>query len=165
MSWASGFLGSNLVQSTADLRTYDWRNSSWQALISEAIAQGPATVIAGDPFGGGYLRQVARGVWTTVSAHNWYVSIFLRLGIIGLIVLATILVPAFLKSRDVSSLWTFVITAVAVYGWSYSVDWYLAPWLGAAIIGSLGEGCIPECPEPKPTPLHDEQPSKMVTTR
>ena len=165
VSWVSGFLESNLVQSASDFRTYDWRSSSWQALISEAIARGPATVLAGDPFGGGYLRQIARGVWTTASAHNWYVLIFLRLGIIGLIVLATVLVPAFLKSRDVSALWTFVIAAVAVYGWAYTVDWYLAPWLGAAIIGSLGGGRVAEHPVLKPIPSHYKQPSQMVVTK
>lgn len=134
---SSGLLES-AVESASDMRTYDWRTASWQTLISEASAQGPATIVFGQPFGSGYLRQLPAGVWTTISAHNWYVSIFLRLGVTGLMMLAIVLVSAFLNSRKASSLWTFIIAAVAVYGWPYSVEWYLAPWLGAAIAISLG---------------------------
>lgn len=143
VGWSSGLLGnlgSELIGSALDTRTYAWRSASWQVLISEAIARGPVTVIAGEPFGGGFLRQFDTGTWTVEGAHNWYVTVFLLLGILGLAVLGSLFIPALVKSRAVSGVWTFVLVAVGVYGWAYSIDWYLAPWLGAAMTVSLRVG-------------------------
>ena len=139
--WSTGIIGhsdSGLFESAFDTRTYDWRTGSWQALISEAIAKGPEVVVGGEPFGTRYLRQVGSDRWTDLSAHNWYVTTFLGLGILGLIMLAGMLIAALVKSRSNSAATTFVIAAVAAYGWAYSLDWYLTPWLGAAMVASLG---------------------------
>lgn len=140
--WFSGILGSSdsgLFGSALDKGTYEWRTSSWQALISQAIAKGPEAVVGGEPFGSGYLRQISSGRWTALSAHNWYVTTFLRLGIVGLITLAGMLIAALVKSRSRPAWSTFVLAAVAAYSWAYSFDWYLAPWLGAAMAVSLGD--------------------------
>ncbi len=142
VGWASGILDDlgSVFSSASDMRTYEWRTSSWRSLISEAIAKGPEAVVGGQPFGAGYLRQIYTGTWATNTAHNWYVTIFLRLGIIGLITLAAILLAALIKSRSKPAWCTFILVAVAVYGWAYQFDWYLAPWLGAAMSLSLGDG-------------------------
>jgi hypothetical protein len=50
------------------------------------------------------------------------------------------------KSRDKPAFCTFVLVAVAAYGWAYSVEWYAAPWLGAAIVVSLGACRVAEDP-------------------
>jgi hypothetical protein len=71
----------------------------------------------------------------------------LYLGLIALLLVVAMLVSALVKSREVSAAWTFVLAAVAAYGWAYSVEWFLAPWLGAAIVGSLGAGRIAEPPD------------------
>ena len=141
VGWISGVLdpSSNVDAGEAlDTRTYRWRTSSWQSLIDEAFNRGPVSVLGGEPFGTGYLRQLDTGLWTSASPHNWYVMVFLRLGLIGLFLLVAILISALAASRGVASLWTFVIAAVIVYGWSYNADWFIAPWLGAAITVSLG---------------------------
>lgn len=141
VGWISGVLdpSSNVDAVEAlDTRTYRWRTSSWQSLIDEAFNRGPVSVLGGEPFGTGYLRQLDTGLWTSASPHNWYVMVFLRLGLIGLFLLVAILISALAASRGVASLWTFVIAAVIVYGWSYNADWFIAPWLGAAITVSLG---------------------------
>ena len=151
--WTSGILsGSEYVESAADTGTFAWRTASWQELISRSISNGLAVVIGGQPFGTGNLRQLSTGAWTAVSAHNWYVEIFLRLGIVGVITLAAVLVVALAKSRTGPPLWTFIIAAVAGFGWAYSVEWHLAPWLGAAITMSLGYGRI-AASTPKTVPL------------
>lgn len=141
VGWTSGVLdpSSNIDAGEAlDARTYQWRTSSWQYLIDEALNRGPVSVLSGEPFGTGYLRQLDTGLWTSASPHNWYVMVFLRLGLIGLILLSAILLSALVASRGVSPIWTFAIAAAIVYGWSYSADWFIAPWLGAAITVSLG---------------------------
>ncbi len=139
IGWLSGALvGSDWFASVSSGDTYDWRTSSWQNLISQAIARGPFTVLFGDAFGSGaFLRQIPNGAWTTVSSHNWYVEIFVSLGVIGLVALFPMVVSALVKSRALPAIWTFLLAAVATYGWAYFVPWYLAPWLGAAITMSL----------------------------
>ena len=143
LAWTSGTLaGTQILESASNRNTLDWRTTNWQLLISQAIASGPSTVVSGDPFGSkAGLRQMATTrVWTEVQAHNWYVTIFLYLGIVGLITYVTLLASALVKSLETPLVWTFVLAAIAVYGWAYSVDWYLVPWLGAAMAVSLGAG-------------------------
>ncbi len=144
VGWSSGILeGSEVLESASSRNTYDWRTAGWQGLISQAVARGPLTVVAGEPFGGsGFLRQMPTGELISVSAHNWYVDIFVSLGIIGLIALFPMLVSALVKSRALPSIWMFSLAATAAYGWAYSPDWFVAPWLGAAITLSLRGGRI-----------------------
>lgn len=133
--------GSNeLIDSAVDSNTLDWRTSGWETLVSDAFARGPVSVAIGEPYGSGFLRTVGH-VTTGVHPHNWYVGIFLRVGIIGLMVLVGMLLAAVWKSRARSTEWMFSLVAVGVYAFSYSVDWFLTPWLAAAIVVSLrGDG-------------------------
>ena len=140
LGWSFGFFGSvssDLVDAVLSTKTLDWRTSSWQSLISQTLDRGLAVIIGGEPFGGGFFRQLGRG-WTSGAAHNWYVTIYLRLGIIGLTVLGVILAAAFVRSRSVSAEWMFSLAAVGVFGFGYTVGWYVAPWLGAALAVALG---------------------------
>jgi hypothetical protein len=128
--------GSAFTRSASDFGTYEWRTLSWQTLVSEAIEKGPVAIATGEPFGSGFLRKVGNGTWTTVGPHNWYVEIFLRLGIIGLILIVAMLIMAVAKSRATQPVWTFMPVAIAAFGWAYSVNWWVAPWLGAAMLAS-----------------------------
>jgi hypothetical protein len=129
------------LESAANSQSYDWRTSGWQSLVADAIARGPATVALGEPYGSGFLRKI--GATTTgVQAHNWYVEIFLRLGIVGLTVLVGMLVAAIWKSRAQSPEWMFSLVAVGVYASAYALDWFLAPWLAAAMVVSLRGGSV-----------------------
>lgn len=145
--WNSGILnGSTISESASSQGTYEWRSNSWQILISQAIARGPESVIFGEPSANTYLRQLAPGQMTSLSAHNWYVDTLLYLGLIGLILLVTLLSSALVKSRDKPAFCTFVLAAVATYGWAYTVEWYAALWLGAAITISLGASRVAQDP-------------------
>jgi hypothetical protein len=141
LGWSLGLLESvstELVDSALSTKTLDWRTSSWRALVSQAFDNGLAVVIGGEPFGSGFGRTIGARGWATAAPHNWYVTIFLRLGISGLIVLGVMLGAAFVRSRSVSAEWMFSLVAVGVYGFAYTVDWYVAPWLGAAMAMALG---------------------------
>jgi hypothetical protein len=142
VGWTVGILdGSEWVGEATNANTYDWRTSGWHFLITQAMTRGPVAVVFGDPFGGtALLRRVGSGQMTSVSAHNWYVDVFLSLGIIGLMSLLLILFAALGKSRAFPSIWTFSLAAIVAYSWAYSVEWYLAPWIGAAITASLQGG-------------------------
>lgn len=137
LGWLSGVLGSKF-ESALNTGTFEWRTSSWLSLLSQAFDKGAVVVLSGEPFGGGYLRQLNTGRWTDVAAHNWYVTIFLRLGVIGLLAIGAMLTIALAKSRSAGAAWIFSLVAVVVFGFAYSVEWYLAPWLGVAMVASLG---------------------------
>ena len=149
VAWASGSMGgSQLLESATNRSTYEWRTSGWAAMISQSVSSGPAVVVFGDPFGSNasFRRVATTGGFIPVQAHNWYLTIFVSLGIVGLITFVAMFLAALLKSRAMPSVWTFVLAAVAAYSWAYSVDWYLVPWLGAAMAVSLGAGRTAENP-------------------
>ena len=149
VAWNSGVLaGSQLSESMSSSSTYEWRKDGWHTLVSHAITRGPESVIFGEPSSRAFLREMTPGQTTWLSAHNWYVDTFVYLGLIGLIALITIMVSALVKSREKPAVCTFVLAAVATYGWPYSVEWYVAPWLGAAITVSLSACRIAEDPDP-----------------
>jgi hypothetical protein len=152
VGWTLRSASNGLIDSAVNSGTLDWRVSGWQTLVSDAIARGPVTVAIGEPFGSGFLRTVGYDDTTGVQPHNWYVEIFLRLGIIGLMLFAGMLMAAVLKSRARSSEWMFSLVAVGVYASFYGVDWFLAPWLGAAMVVSLrGGGVADEALESTPS--------------
>lgn len=158
--WTFRTVDPEIVESVSDAGTLEWRTSSWQALISEAIARGPLSVATGEPFGTGVLRQVSAGVTTGVGTHNWYVEVFLRLGIIGLIAIAWMLIAAVWKSRAGSPEWTFVLVAVEFYAFAYGVGWFLAPWLAAAMVVALRGGDVDKVSEPL---LSDQRSAIRIT--
>jgi hypothetical protein len=141
--WVFGRAGSEAVDSVTSSATFGWRAAGWQTLVSDAIARGPAAIAIGEPYGNGFVRTIGQDT-TGVQPHNWYVQIFLRLGIIGLMVLAGMLVAAVTKSRAGSPEWMFSVVAAGVYAFGYSIDWYLAPWLAVAIVVSLRGGRVPD---------------------
>jgi len=150
LAWNYGILdGSEISASATSSNTYEWRNDSWHILISQAIARGQESVIFGQPSATTFLRQMDSGQTTLLSAHNWYVDTFLYLGLFGLFLLVTILVSALVKSRGKPAVWIFVLASVAGFGWSYSVEWYATPWLGAAIAVSLGASRTAQDPVPR----------------
>jgi len=152
VGWTLLRTGNEVVGSVVDIGTFGWRISGWQTLVSDAIARGPITVPIGEPFGSGFLRTLDSGVVTGVQPHNWYVQIFLRLGIIGLMVLVGMAMAAVLKSRARSPEWMFSLVAVGVYASAYGVNWFLAPWLAAAMVVSLrGGGIADEALESTPS--------------
>lgn len=139
-------VGRGVVDSALNTDTLDWRSTSWQTLTSQAIDRGPLTVAIGEPFGSGFLRQIGPRAFHVigVQAHNWYVELFLRLGIMGLIAFVSILIAAVVKSRARFPEWTFVVIAAGTYSSAYALEWFLAPWLAAAIVVALrGSGSAP----------------------
>lgn len=83
-----GGVGSVLADSFAETQdedsTFAWRVHGWQELMD-----GPKTLaewLFGSPFGSGYDRWVG-GVVISVSPHDYYLHVVLRLGVVGLLTL------------------------------------------------------------------------------
>jgi hypothetical protein len=90
---AFGSVGSTLAASFADVQdthsTFAWRVLGWQELLS---APRPWDEwLLGLPFSSGYAR-IVEGRLVTVSPHNYYVHIALRLGLVGLVLLLAVYV-------------------------------------------------------------------------
>ncbi|WP_354298612.1 O-antigen ligase family protein [Pseudarthrobacter sp. PvP022] len=122
---------SNFTYAVESTGTYNARLDTWTSLIDESVLRGPFSVIFGEPFGFGYARE-SGGRIVTFAPHNWYVSIYLRLGLVGLAAFVIVLlstVGRHMKTRAGVAP-TAILLSIAVYAWSYSLPWYLAPLFG-----------------------------------
>jgi len=123
----NGFL-SDLGTSAGSTGTYEGRQAGWMALLADARGQGAGAVLFGRPFGSGFGR-FENGRWVEYAPHNFYLTIFLRVGLVGLALLAVFLVAALRQAwrrstpRWVGALWVVVV----IFGWSYTWPWYLLP--------------------------------------
>lgn len=77
----------------------------------------------------GNLVRVDDGVYIEWAPHNWYVSVYLRLGLFGLIVFAALLIIVLVRLLRIpetgpAAAFVFILT----YCWAYSLTWYAAPF-------------------------------------
>lgn len=138
--WASGALDdaiATLGVSAQSAGTYNARVDTWQQLVDDSVTRGIGSIVFGEPFGFGYDRY-DDGRLLTFAPHNWYVSVYLRLGLIGLglyLILLLAMLGKLLRLKEYVPGMVFV--AVLVYSWSYSLSWYLVPVLGFAMAKAM----------------------------
>ncbi|WP_407709929.1 hypothetical protein ACJJV6_03225 [Arthrobacter nitrophenolicus] len=123
-------LAESLSYSLSSSGTYREREGSWQLLVGQVLDKGPGTVAFGSPYGSGYDR-VVDGVFVTYSPHNWYVIIFLRMGLFGLIGYVALLLSIsvnLLARREWVAASSFF--GIVIYCWAYALPWYITPVFG-----------------------------------
>ncbi|MFG2755521.1 O-antigen ligase family protein [Streptomyces wuyuanensis] len=90
---AFGSIGASLTDSFNEAQgnrsSFVWRVLGWQELLS--AARTPTQWLLGSPFGSGYERSIAGGL-VTVSPHDYYLHLVLRLGLVGLVALLALYV-------------------------------------------------------------------------
>lgn len=69
--------------------TFEWRVEGWKELLERDRPDTAPEWLFGQPFGGGWDRYLG-GQRITVSPHNYFLESFLRVGLVGLLVLLTI---------------------------------------------------------------------------
>lgn len=125
---------SQLQSAAENSSTYDARSVSWQNLISQSVDGGEERVIFGAPMGTGFGRLEGIDRWVTFAPHNWYLTLYLRVGVVGLLLFAAFIVTTFVtavrRRADMASI--AIIVVMAGYGWSYSWLWYSAVFAGWA---------------------------------
>jgi hypothetical protein len=132
-----GLLGSlvgTLEGSASSSGTYDGRVSSWSNLLTASFTKGPFDALFGQPLGTSYGRFQDNGQWVVFAPHNWYLSLYLRIGFIGLsafLFLLGALVHGAVR-RPINMSAVAVTVALIVYGWTYSWPWYAVPFLALA---------------------------------
>jgi hypothetical protein len=131
----------HLGESVSDSGTYNARVRSWLNLIDQSVASGYGNVIFGQPMGTGFGRFEGVGRWVEFAPHNWYVTIYLRVGVLGLLLLAVFLVTTLIGAlrRRSNMAGTAILIAVIVYGWSYSWPWYVGIFFGWAVTASTSQ--------------------------
>lgn len=136
---ALGDVAGKLAESLNSSGTYDAREDSWQALVNQQFGAGdPLRILFGSSMGNGYDRVESSGRLVQYAPHNWYVTIFLRAGIVGLVVfvaMLAILLAQALRHRDAEV--AAVIAALMLYGWAYSWSWYSMIFMGWAASQAL----------------------------
>jgi O-antigen ligase len=76
-------LAESLSVQTSNVDTFFWRVEGWEALLRDQAAESADEIAIGTPYGTGFRRLVAGGEVTS-SPHNFYISTYLRQGILGL---------------------------------------------------------------------------------
>lgn len=130
-----------LVGAASDTGTYDARINGWTVLTDALFESGPLSVAFGAPMGSGFGRyEGAR--WVEYAPHNWYVTVFLRVGLIGLLFLLAFLLRGLwvARYREASPLPFVILGTICVYGWTYSWPWFLCFFWGYACSGLARTG-------------------------
>jgi hypothetical protein len=119
------------VQSTA---TFADRTISWTTLLHESRQHGISSIAFGQPTGSGWDRINAQGLLISYSPHNWYVTLYLRIGLLGVGAVLVLLIATAVRlaknGRTTELIW---ITALAVYAVPYNLGLPLAPFLAIAL--------------------------------
>lgn len=134
--------------SASNSGTYSARLTSWSGLIASSLTEGPVTVLFGAPFGHGYGRFEGVGRWVVFAPHNWYVTVYLRTGLLGLFSLIMIFIPRVVVSlrsgRDVYL--ASILLCFLVYGWTYSWQW----WTCLPLVFAFLQRDFPFAEQPQP---------------
>jgi O-antigen ligase len=114
--------------------TYNDRTRGWSSLIEASLDHGWWSVLMGQPTGTGWVRVEKDGSLASYQPHNWYVTVYLRVGLLGLAVLLVglaILLAQLARHRQSVALSAVVM--VGVYCWAYGLTWYLGPLLALCV--------------------------------
>jgi hypothetical protein len=139
---------SDFSRSATSSQTWQWRLNGWMALLFDE--QSPLTVAIGKSMGSGFWRiDPVSYQFVGVAPHSEYVTSFLRVGLLGfLLVLSLALRPvrrlwrvAKIDTTAVfpsSSAWVVVVLITLVYGITYGIEPHAYALLGIANAINLG---------------------------
>ncbi len=134
-------LGEQLSGSATNTDTFAWRYEGWAELLERADeAGGWSALLVGLPFGSGWTRWV-NGGYVEVSPHNFYLEAYLRVGVVGLVLLllaGALVVRARLSQPDHGGLFNgevllVLVASQAVYWITYAPDLTQSLVLGLAV--------------------------------
>ncbi|MCQ6271139.1 hypothetical protein M8J71_11665 [Pseudarthrobacter sp. R1] len=120
--------------SAAGTKTYTDRENTWMTLIGQNLEEGMGPTVFGSPFGSGWKR-VFQGTYVEWAPHNWYVTVYLRLGLFGVFVFVCLLAVVLwrlLRTRDVGTA-AAAFTLILAYCWAYSLFYQMAPFFAWAM--------------------------------
>ena len=149
----------SVAETQSQKSTLNWRFDSWQSLVKDWAASGPAVWPAGKPFGSGYRRYIeTQRAETEASAHSQYVSLLVRGGLLVLVAYVAsywIAVRRLLQHGAQAPGWlgadlpAVFLAACLVYSIAYSLDFMNMAFVGLAFVIALQTR--PQSPQAAPT--------------
>jgi hypothetical protein len=141
----SGIATASLQNSASNDDTLVWRVAGWYQLLFNNPARNSLNDLVGQPFGTGFERIVGDEI-VTVPPHDWYLAVFLRLGVLGLILMIAMYrrgmqrlkhVPSQMQSYVYpdSRFWALVLVLQFVYFCTYGADYEQSALAGIALAG------------------------------
>ncbi|MDQ0689850.1 O-antigen ligase family protein [Arthrobacter sp. W4I7] len=127
-------LSNEFAEKAGGTKTYNDREQGWTALIGQNLEEGMGPTVFGSPFGTGWKR-IENGVYVEWAPHNWYVTVYLRLGLFGILVFACLLAAVLwrlLRTRDVGTA-AAAFALMLAYCWAYSLPYQIAPFFAWAM--------------------------------
>jgi O-antigen ligase len=136
------------------------RELAWHTLVSQQNHMGTTAVLTGQPFGTGYVRLEPGGKIETFAPHNYYVSMYLRVGLIGVAALVLALLRGVWRNirfrQPVGVVWGI---ALITYCYAYNIQYYVAPILAV----SLGVRAAVSSRADDEAPALEAEPAALVT--
>lgn len=120
---------SEFADKASGTKTLDDRENSWVTLIGQNLEEGMGPTVFGSPFGTGWKR-VFHETYVEWAPHNWYVTVYLRLGLFGIfafVCLLAVLLARLLRTRDVGPA-AAAFALILTYCWAYSLPYQIAPF-------------------------------------
>lgn len=145
-----------------DSGTIVWRFEGWKGLVTERDAP-PLDVAIGTPLGSGYAREIdlfEPDQVVDTSPHNFYVQMYLRVGLIGVVLFPLLWFPTMLRFRRREDredpvpeiLFTLLaMQAVFMIAWTLDFDQGIITGVAGAVAYRRGRGHGPN-PAEEPAP-------------
>lgn len=132
----SAEFGQSVASATTQNSTLAWREQGWGILIRQSIDSGPITIALGKPFGGGFARVIA-GNEVTLSPHNWFVLVYLKLGVVGTALVLYILLRSWRKGSLSGDIWLrrALLLTILSYCLAYDMEPTFAPIVAILLAG------------------------------
>ena len=137
------FVESSVSETTQEDSSFAWRVMGWAYLLSPEFMNGKFDYVIGKPIGSGLERTIGDSSATiNLAAHNHYVEIFVRTGLIGLSLFLFLIFRLISKLKLISSNGTGIahlanmlivlLIGQLVFYFSYSPGYEQGIWLGLA---------------------------------
>jgi hypothetical protein len=125
--------------------TLDDRLLATRTLVDQQNAKGPSAVLLGQPLGTGFVRRGVSGDIETFAPHDYYVLLYLRVGLVGAACFVLGLLRGLrisLGRRDARAVaWS---AGIMTYGLAYNLPIYVGPLLAVALTASLTASAEPD---------------------
>jgi hypothetical protein len=155
VAYSAGLLDPLLVKFAYALHskgTFTDRQFAWRVLVDQQNAKGGSAILFGQPFGTGFVRTEPGGAVEIFPPHNWYVLLYLRIGLVGAALVVVALARGIwiniLRRNALGIAWA---TGLATYCLAYNLQVYVAPLLAVALTAQVIDR-VKDPPEPQESP-------------
>jgi hypothetical protein len=110
------------------------RELAWRTLVGQQNDMGITTVLVGQPFGTGFARLEPNGSIVLYAPHNYYVSLYLRIGLLGTAAFVMALLRGLRRNfrlrQPIDLAWG---AALMTFCYAYNLELYVAPILALSL--------------------------------